>query len=65
MKRVELFEKDDRQAAVGIDENDNVTVTYYEFKRLVELDGWRFSQYVITQDQAAESGREALEKLND
>lgn len=51
MRRVELFEKGDKQAVVGIDENDNVTVTYHEFKRLVELDGWRFNQYVITKDQ--------------
>jgi hypothetical protein len=65
VKRIEVFEKGDKRAVVGVNEFDNVTITYYEFKRLVELDGWAFAEYIVTQDQVAESGRETLEKLND
>jgi hypothetical protein len=51
VKRVEVFEKGDQQAVVGVDEHDNVTVTYYEFTRLVELDGWRFSHELQTEGE--------------
>lgn len=53
-ERVEVWERGDRREAVGI-YSDQVFVTYAEWKRLVEQDGWAFSHHLVNTVKTEES----------